>query len=592
MKHLLLHVFQLVCLLLTVFNLIAKPHLVVAACPSTNAFATTSLCRGTLDFSNSFKQNAIVTCNFSVLLEGAYDLSTGNMKTTLRQAGRIPNQQPYNHSNWNYLGQEQIASLPTGMVDWVLLSFRESLSSGCITRKAAVLLDDGTIEPFDIDIPSNLSAVFVMVEHRNHLPVITDQPIPITNGVLTFDFTQTEGYTGIGSGQKQLGNKWGLIAGNGDQNSRTGYDLNALDIAFWNPVNGTFNVYNPADYNMDNDVSANDRVLWGANNGIFSGIPKLNCSIPDELQTLTLTCIFEENFDAQPDFSNPTNNFYCRVGAGPGCTVMPTGWSDFTVSNERFHPIEQNDPSLEPNLQINSTQARGSSGKSLLLYDESFGNSGQWGSDVMLAKKLDTGYSDLYVEMWIKFQPGYRWHLVELGNGQNSAKILRIGHREPGQDGLSFGANRYNGPMAFINAMIWAQTSTGSNRAVLKASPRCDPQQTDYFCPDYNGGNIQGFLNNQGTFAQTFGDGNWHKIGARMKLNSSPGVHDGIMMLFYDDELVVSVNDIPWRAIGSPAGTLLNSVIIGGNMHNYPEPEANMFEQWYAIDDVKIYSIQ
>ncbi len=218
----------------------------------------------------------LVTCNLSVLLEGPYDMATGNMQTALQQAGKLPNSQPYNHPDWSYLGEERVASLPSNMVDWVLISFRETLNGGSVVRKAAVLLDDGTIEPFDVSLLSGLNSVYVMMEHRNHLPVITAQPVNINNGTLTVDFTQMEGYTGAGTGQKLLGTKWALYAGNGNQDEAVGYDLNAVDITYWSPINGSFNIYHPADYNMDNDVSANDRLLWSLNNGVFSGIPKLN----------------------------------------------------------------------------------------------------------------------------------------------------------------------------------------------------------------------------------------------------------------------------------------------------------------------------
>ncbi len=219
----------------------------------------------------------LVTCNLSAYLEGAYDAGTGNMQTTLNQAGVLPNQQPYNHPDWNYFGTETSPNpTPQNMVDWVLISFRESINGGSVVRKAARLNMNGTIAPFDISLLSSLNSVFVMIEHRNHLPVITAQPISINNGNLSHNFSLAEGFKGAGFGQKQIGNKWVLFAGNGNQDETTGYDINAVDKSYWQPLNGTFNIYHPADYNMDNDVSGDDRIIWSYNNGIFSGIPKLN----------------------------------------------------------------------------------------------------------------------------------------------------------------------------------------------------------------------------------------------------------------------------------------------------------------------------
>jgi len=220
----------------------------------------------------------LVTCNLSAFLEGAYDNTAGNVMTNeLNQAGQLPNQQPYHQANWNYLGAETISNPPpSNMVDWVLVSFRETLTGGSVVRKAAVLNKNGTIEPFDISLRSGLNSVYVMIEHRNHMPVITDQPVSINNGSLAHNFTLSEGYVGAGFAQKQIGNKWALYAGNGDQVDMVGYDINAVDRVYWQPFNGTFNVYHPADYNMDNDISGDDRILWSYNNGIFSGINKIN----------------------------------------------------------------------------------------------------------------------------------------------------------------------------------------------------------------------------------------------------------------------------------------------------------------------------
>ncbi len=594
MIYLLRYSLPLCCLLLTAFDMIAKPLPSIFACTSD-------------------MESAVVTCNFSVLLEGAYDPSTESMKTELRQAGQIPNLQPYHHSYWNYDGQEQIIALPAGMVDWVLLSFRESLTSGCIARKAAALMEDGTIEPFDIILPPNLSSVHVMVEHRNHLPVITEQPIPITNGALTFDFTQTEGYTGGGSGQKQLGNHWGLMAGNGDQNAATGYDLNAVDIAYWNPLNGLFNIYHPADYNMDNDVSADDRVLWGANNGKFSGVTKLNCgyspppNIPTELQSLTLTAIFEDNFDAQSDFANglgnPNSNGTaaeaCRSGFEAACATLPTCWDVF-ASGERFHPAIIANASAQPGLQINDFEPRGGTGKSLIIWDESYGTNSQWGSDALLGKKFLPGYDDIYAEMWIKFQPNYRWQYMETTKGINYAKVLRMSHSD--SDPISTGGNGTNAPMTILDIKVWCDdffNGPRTNRMALQAQVRCDPQETNYQCPGRNFGltgniSVPGVpgINGDAAFLDTFGNGEWHKIGMRMALNSAPGVEDGILMVWYDDQLVSSSTIVTFLETGAPQDHLITTVLLGGNMNNVVEPEANQFEQWYAIDDVRIFSVQ
>lgn len=312
-------------------------------------------------------------------------------------------------------------------------------------------------------------------------------------------------------------------------------------------------------------------------------------SLPSELDGLTLTSIFEDNFDAHDDFENPVENYYCSA---PNCSV--SGWTSLRVV-ERFHPVDDNDPSLEANFQLSAEQARGGTGKALKLYDESYGNSGQWGSDILLSKKFDQGYNDLYVEFWVKFQPGYRWHLLEAGHGQNSAKIMRISHRQEGSFPSTYGANGSHGPMSLMN--IIPQITHGENEITrLYGNRRCAPQTTNYFCSDEGSGRIIGPISNgsntNSLWAEAFGDDQWHKIAMRMKLNSAPGVTDGSLMIWYDDQLLGVSPTIDWLGIDTTEPRLLNYVTISGNMHNYPEPEANQLEQWYALDDVRVFSIE
>ena len=319
------------------------------------------------------------------------------------------------------------------------------------------------------------------------------------------------------------------------------------------------------------------------------GTPPNN--LPSELDGLTLTSVFEDNFDGHDDFENPEERYFCSA---PNCDVPLAGWTSLSVG-ERFHPVDANNPNLEANFQLSAEEARGGTGKALKLYDESYGNSGQWGSDILLSKKLDQGYDDLYVEFWVRFQPGYRWHLLEEGHGQNSAKMLRISHRQEGSFSSTYGANGSHGPMSLMN--IIPQITRGENEMTrLYGNRRCAPQTTNYFCSDEGSERIIGGISNgnneNSTWAESFGDGEWHKIAMRMKLNSAPGVTDGSLMVWYDDQLLGESPTIDWLGAGTTGPRLLNHVTVSGNMHNYPEPEGDQFEQWYALDDVRVFAIE
>jgi len=324
-------------------------------------------------------------------------------------------------------------------------------------------------------------------------------------------------------------------------------------------------------------------------------------TLPAELTSLSTNLIFEESFDDAPDFVSPMARSGCVQGRpAENCALLPPGWTGY-ISREFWHPDEFG-PTSQAGMQINSAQGRGGMGKSMQIWDESQGGPGTWGSDVMLGKAFTPGYKDIYVEYWIKFQPGYRWHHADpsINHGINYAKLLRIGHADEGKTPFSFGGRGPNGPISFINSRVWYYNppvdGQRNSRAGFAGTIRCDPQETDYTCPDYDfsSRSTVGYLNSESgyvSFEDSFGDGGWHKLAARMALNSSPGANDGILQIWYDDQLIANATDIPFLSSTAPADHLLNSVVLGGNLHNYPEAESERFEQWHAIDDVKIYAI-
>ncbi|MFZ3209413.1 MAG: hypothetical protein WA140_11370 [Geobacteraceae bacterium] len=104
------------------------------------------------------------------------------------------------------------------------------------------------------------------------------------------------------------------------------------------------------------------------------------------------------------------------------------------------------------------------------------------------------------------------------------------------------------------------------------------------------------FLNGQKShsYADTFGDGNWHTITMYLKMDSSPGAADGESKLWIDGNLSDSRSGIRWRSTDGDANAGWNTVGLGGNaFNNYlkllnSDPFKLGAEQWYAIDDVII----
>ncbi len=229
------------------------------------------------EIGEDFLPVAPTAVSLSMSLEGAYDLNTGLHATDLLDQGLLPAVQPYGAAPWEYDGTEgsgwTTSDYPSGTVDWVLIDLRETSSASSIVAKgAAILLEDGSLHPFNMVVPGNVDSVYIAVYHRNHLPILSPHRFDVSNQALSFDFRLSDSYVfGAGFGQKRIGNDWHLFVGNGAASS-AGSDINVADKILWETENGYFGKYKLADYNLDGDINGIDKILWSVNNGIYTEI--------------------------------------------------------------------------------------------------------------------------------------------------------------------------------------------------------------------------------------------------------------------------------------------------------------------------------
>ena len=160
-------------------------------------------------------------------------------------------------------------------MDWVLVSLRldpDNITEN-ICQRAALLYSDGHIE-FDAAQCCQIDqaeSYYIVIEHRNHLLVMSADPVSVINGALSYDFRDKESYkAGIGLfvGQKLvLPGVYAMYAGNGDQTSTTNEDtdITAVDYVKWLSTGSKTRIYNMVDYNMDGDISSLDFDLWQIN---------------------------------------------------------------------------------------------------------------------------------------------------------------------------------------------------------------------------------------------------------------------------------------------------------------------------------------
>ena len=121
---------------------------------------------------------------------------------------------------------------------------------------------------------------YIVIKHRNHLSVMSDETVHLTNIITTlYDFTtSSDQFYGGGVGAKDLGSGvWGMIAGDGNGNGQV-QNNDSEDI--WKPDNGTSG-YKNSDFNMNGQVQNNDNEdYWKPNNGRGSQVPTVSESLP------------------------------------------------------------------------------------------------------------------------------------------------------------------------------------------------------------------------------------------------------------------------------------------------------------------------
>jgi len=239
-----------------------------------------------------------------VLLEGAMLDVNGNsvlpppMRTDLNMRGLLPGQtliglgtptpagHPYREVPFCYEGNEgnNITDYSPDIVDWVMVSIREEATTSEIYRTVGLLKDDGEVfflRPIAAGWSDVPDSVYVVVEHRHHIGVMSSQKIPIMNTTIAYDFTTQDSYRGVGNtgfGQLQTSEGlWYMASGNGRQENDQPADINGDDKSVWVADNGVFNVYLKADYNMSGDVNGADAIIWEWHNGKSNRVETLDC---------------------------------------------------------------------------------------------------------------------------------------------------------------------------------------------------------------------------------------------------------------------------------------------------------------------------
>jgi PKD repeat protein len=231
---------------------------------------------------NGFQQNLInhmFYVNLRVLLQGPFNV---NSMVSLPESV-IPLEQPYHTSPWNYPGTESVGSIPGDqVVDWVLVELRDAATAAAATqqttiaRKACFILSNGHIvdsdgiSPIQFEVPVN-QQLFAVVRHRNHLSIMSSDPVQKSGSFYTYDFTdgQTKAYQ---QGQVMVASGlYAMVAGDADASGI----VNLSDKNnYWELTAGEQG-YLPFDFNFDAEVNNPDKnEFWFPNFGAGTKVPE------------------------------------------------------------------------------------------------------------------------------------------------------------------------------------------------------------------------------------------------------------------------------------------------------------------------------
>ncbi len=293
--------------------------------------------------------------------------------------------------------------------------------------------------------------------------------------------------------------------------------------------------------------------------------------------------LFEDNFDNHDDWGpvQPSSGQMSEE-CGIGCTTAPDGYAGWRMQASAYNN------SKNSTMEIDSTNYRGASGKALTYWSELCDNCG-WASDGLLNIELDSvGFPELYVRLFIKFQPGWQWAT----STSPIQKFLHISHFNGGNP-FTFFQDGSHGPLFIPDLAKWG---SGTYPIAYFSSYRFE---NTYYpasaTPSHSSSDNTYFKDTEGTSmdfwdAGMIGDGQWHCLEFYLKLNTVVGVADGEHKFWFDGKLIANITGLAWGDEGAQVSPRKqwNYVQIGGNNNNPYALQSGEPEQWYAIDDIVI----
>ncbi|WP_458626123.1 hemagglutinin protein [Winogradskyella sp. PC D3.3] len=192
-----------------------------------------------------------------IFLEGPYN--AGVMNDDLRSTDNIPTTSPYaDNATCNAMVFDTTGN--NAIIDWVWIEIRDSNDGSTVIAETSALLQaDGDVVATDgtsvVNINVAPGSYYVMVSHRNHLGVLTENPISLSGSTIVLNLTNNSVLvTGGTNGIANMGDgNYALFSGDFDGNGQIqNTDKNGVV-----PLRGLTGYYN-ADLDMNSEVQNTD----------------------------------------------------------------------------------------------------------------------------------------------------------------------------------------------------------------------------------------------------------------------------------------------------------------------------------------------
>ena len=193
------------------------------------------------------------------------------MDTSLNSGGYLQTTSPYSEN------PRTVTTIPENVVDWVLVQLRSTADGAAVTSRSAFLHKDGRIVADDgttgqITAFASSGDYYIVIKHRNHLAVMSANPISLSNSSsMLYNFTTgLDKYYGNDAKLLEMG-VYGLYTGDANSNGQV---QNDDKNDYWKVEVGTAG-YKGSDFNLNGQVQNDDKNdFWKNNVGKGTQVPE------------------------------------------------------------------------------------------------------------------------------------------------------------------------------------------------------------------------------------------------------------------------------------------------------------------------------